>query len=244
MVLPTIATPAAATHFLASRRLAGELSPQVYSANTAGEMASPLSAEIRDAFVLPGPSSMSFSDTNAATFSVAGLLELTGSTDPDVLRALALRGFEEFFGEVTTSIGPRATLAWASALALRASGSSQAPLVLWSLGVLPGRAQSNYRLSGPKLLVWSGMSEAPAMVTTSGKLLGRLLKGQVRSVVMDFASMAPLAALSTVFFHGTRAYWVLWLQVLSPRRRVASLRDLDASNACLGFSLSSFCRGF
>ena len=125
---------------------------KVYSANTAGEMVSPLSAPIRDAFALPTPTSLSFTDTNAATFSVAGLLELTGSTDPDVLRALALRGFEEFFGEVTTSIGPRATLAWASALALRASGSSQAPLVLWSLGVLPGRARSNYRLSGPKCL--------------------------------------------------------------------------------------------
>ena len=66
---------------------------KVYSANTAGEMVSPLSAPIRDAFALPTPTSLSFTDTNAATFSVAGLLELTGSTDPDVLRALNLQGF-------------------------------------------------------------------------------------------------------------------------------------------------------
>ena len=51
-------------------------------------MASPLAAPIRDAFALPAPTALSFSDTNAATFSVAGLLELTGSTQ-DVLRALA-----------------------------------------------------------------------------------------------------------------------------------------------------------
>lgn len=67
--------PAGASHFL------------VYSGNANGEMASPLSAPIRDMYVLPSPLSLSFTDSSSTTHFVSGLLQLGEPSDvSDILR--------------------------------------------------------------------------------------------------------------------------------------------------------------
>ena len=80
--------PEGASHFL------------VYSSNSFGEMTSPVSSPISDMYVLPAPSSLTFTDGDSTANHMSGLLQLSAPSDVnDVLR------YDVYWGVGNTRMG-------------------------------------------------------------------------------------------------------------------------------------------